>query len=142
MQKIGVVGSGTMGNGIAHVFAQAGYGVVLNDLREDLLEKALATIGKNLQRGVDKGRMQASEKEQILQRIQIDTQLENLGDCDLVVEAISENLTWKTDLFKKLDANLQPHAILASNTSSISITKLAAVTQRPDRFIGMHFMNP
>ncbi|MCB9398898.1 MAG: 3-hydroxybutyryl-CoA dehydrogenase [Acidobacteria bacterium] len=142
IQKIGVVGSGTMGNGIAHVFAQAGYGVVLNDLREDLLEKALATIGKNLQRGVDKGRMQASEKEQILQRIQIDTQLENLGDCDLVVEAISENLTWKTDLFKKLDANLQPHAILASNTSSISITKLAAVTQRPDRFIGMHFMNP
>jgi len=140
--KIGVVGAGTMGNGIAHVFAQCGYDVVLNDLNADLVGKGLATISKNLQRGVNKGRMTEEQKESILARVQASSNLADLKVCDLVVEAISERLDWKLELFSKLDEILPEHAILASNTSSISITKMAASTSRPDRFIGMHFMNP
>ena len=141
-QRIGVIGAGTMGNGIAHVFAQSGFQVILNDIDQGFVDKGLQTISKNLQRGVAKGRMTEDEKEAVLSRIKGSTQLEDLAACDLVVEAIIEKLEIKTTLFKKLDNLLGPNAIIASNTSSISITKLAASTQRPDRFIGMHFMNP
>ncbi len=141
-KKIGVIGAGTMGNGIAHVFAQSGFSVVLQDLSAEFVEKGKNTIAKNLQRGVDKGRMSEDEKNAVLGRVEATTDLQALADCDLVIEAIIEKLEAKTDLFKKLDAMLKPGAIIASNTSSISITKLAAVTSRPDRFIGMHFMNP
>ncbi len=142
MQKIGVIGAGTMGNGIAHVFAQAGFDVVLNDIKAEFVERGMTTIAKNLQRGVDKGRMTEGDRDNVLQRVHSSTDLNDLSGCQLVVEAIVEQLEIKRDLFKKLDAILEPEAILASNTSSISITKLAAVTNRPDRFIGMHFMNP
>lgn len=141
-QIIGVVGAGTMGNGIAHVFAQAGYKVRLADINQDFLDKGLATISKNLSRGVKKGRMTEEEKQEVLSRVHGTTKMEDLADCSLVIEAIIEKLDIKLDLFKKLDGILPPEAILASNTSSISITKLGAVTSRPDRFIGMHFMNP
>ncbi|CAM2007488.1 3-hydroxybutyryl-CoA dehydrogenase [Acanthopleuribacter pedis] len=141
-KKIGVIGAGTMGNGIAHVFAQSGFAVVLQDLSAEFVEKGKNTIAKNLQRGVDKGRMTEVEKNAVLGRVQATTDLNDLADCDLVVEAIIEKLEIKLDLFKKLDELLKPGAIIASNTSSISITKLAAITSRPERFIGMHFMNP
>jgi len=141
-QKIGVIGAGTMGNGIAHVFAAAGFDVVLNDIEQRFVDKGLATIDKNLQRGVDKGRMSADEKTAIKARIKGTTNLDDLADRDLVVEAIVERLDVKTALFEKLDGMLGEQAIIASNTSSISITKLAAATERADRFIGMHFMNP
>jgi len=141
-KKIGVIGAGTMGNGIAHVFAASGFTVVLNDIAEDYVTRGMATIDKNLQRAVDKGRSDADEKAAVLGRIQTSTSLEDLAGCDLVVEAVIEQLAIKTELFKKLDELLGPQAIIASNTSSISITKLAAATDRPDRFIGMHFMNP
>jgi len=141
-QKIGVVGAGTMGNGIAHVFAQSGFQVVLADIQTEFVDKGMKTIGKNLQRGVDKGRMLEADKQAVLGRIQGTVDLQDLSDCDLVVEAIIEKFEIKIALFKKLDAILGASAVLASNTSSISITKLAAATSRPDRFIGMHFMNP
>ncbi len=141
-QKIGVVGAGTMGNGIAHVFAQSGFQVVLQDIAQDFVDKGMATIAANLQRGVDKGKLSAEEKDAVLGRIHAATDLQALAGCDLVVEAIVEKFEVKAELFRKLDAMLAPSAVLASNTSSISITKLAAVTKRPDRFIGMHFMNP
>ncbi len=140
--KIGVVGAGTMGNGIAHVFAASGFDVVLRDIHDELVAKGLAAVSKNLQRGVDKGRMTAAQKDEVLGRIKGTARLEDLADRDLVVEAIVEKLEIKTELFRSLDQLLAPEAIIASNTSSISITKLAAATNRPDRFIGMHFMNP
>lgn len=141
-KKIGVIGAGQMGNGIAHVFAQSGFTVILQDIQQAFVDKGLATIDKNLQRGVDKGRMTAEHKAEVLGRISGTTKLDDLAGCDLVVEAIIENLEIKLDLFRKLDELLGADAVIASNTSSISITKLAAVTKRPDRFIGMHFMNP
>jgi len=141
-EKIGVIGAGTMGNGIAHVFAQSGCDVVLQDITQDFVDRGMATISKNLQRGVDKGRMTEDQKQAVLSRIQATTDLNDLAGCRLVVEAVIEKFEIKAELFKKLDAMLAPEAVIASNTSSISITKLAAVTQRPDRFIGMHFMNP
>ena len=141
-RKIGVIGAGTMGNGIAHVFAQSGFDVILQDIDTAFVDKGIATISKNLQRGVDKGRMTAEEKDAVLGRITGTTDLDQLKDRDLVVEAIVEKLEIKIDLFKRLDALLGPDAVIASNTSSISITKLAAATSRADRFIGMHFMNP
>ena len=139
---IGVVGAGTMGNGIAHVFALNGFEVVLCDVSEDLVEKGLQTISKNLQRSVAKGRMSAQEKGAVVARVKGVTDVQDLKDCGLVVEAIVEKFEIKAGLFKNLDGLLAEDAIIASNTSSISITKLAAVTNRADRFIGMHFMNP
>jgi len=139
---VGVCGSGTMGNGIAHVFAQNGFQVMMRDVAEDFVQRGLATISKNLQRGVDKGRMTAEEKQQVLDRIRTTTALDDLKDCDFVVEAITENFDIKKQLLTELDALLRPEVIIASNTSSISITKLAALTGRPDQVIGMHFMNP
>jgi len=142
IQSIGVIGAGQMGNGIAHVSAQAGLTVVMQDISEAFAAKGVANIDKNLQRGVDKGKMTAEEKAAILGRIRTTTQLEDLADCDIVVEAATENWVIKKQIFETLDKVCKPGAILASNTSSISITKLAAVTKRPDVVIGMHFMNP
>lgn len=142
VNTIGVVGAGQMGNGIAHVAALAGFGVVLSDLSPPLVERALAVIAKNLDRQVAKGVIDGDAKEAALARIVGATQLADHAGCDLVVEAVVENLETKVAIFRELDAVLSPKAILASNTSSISITRLAATTSRPDRFIGMHFMNP
>jgi 3-hydroxybutyryl-CoA dehydrogenase len=142
MRIIGVIGGGTMGNGIAHTAAQTGHDVVLVEVDQPLLDRALGSISKNLQRGVDKGKMSAEEKEAVLGRIRTSTDLAAVSEADLVVEAIVENLGAKSEIFRKLDQITGPGAILASNTSSISITKLAAVTKRPEQVIGMHFMNP
>jgi len=142
IQSIGVIGAGQMGNGIAHVSAQAGLNVVMQDISEAFAAKGVANIDKNLQRGVDKGKMTPEEKAAILGRIRTTTKLEDLAGCDIVVEAATENWVIKKQIFETLDKVCKPGAILASNTSSISITKLAAVTKRPEAVIGMHFMNP
>ncbi|MGB9590190.1 MAG: 3-hydroxyacyl-CoA dehydrogenase family protein, partial [Candidatus Hydrothermia bacterium] len=142
IKKVGVVGAGTMGNGIAHVFALKGYDVVLVDISKDILDKAIATITGNLDRQVKKEIIKPEDRDAALARIKTSTDLSELKDCQLVVEAIVEKEDIKTDLFKKLDSILGPEAILASNTSSISINKLAAATGRPGKVAGMHFMNP
>ncbi len=143
MQKIAVIGSGTMGNGIAHVFAQHGFQVSIIDISEDALKKALATIDKNLSRQVEKGTISTEVKTQTLANLSTTTFMkEGLKDVELVVEAATENLDLKLKIFKDLDENTKPGTILASNTSSISITKIASVTKSPSHVIGMHFMNP
>ena len=142
IQTIGVIGAGQMGNGIAHVFAQAGFSVLIQDISEAFAAKGVATVDKNLQRGVDKGKMTAEEKVATLGRIRTTTKLEDLAACDIVIEAATEKWEVKKQIFETLDKVCKPGAILASNTSSISITKLAAITKRPEAFIGMHFMNP
>jgi len=138
----GVVGSGTMGAGIAQVAARAGFDVVMRDVAEDFLARGLASVDKSLQRDVDKERLDSNQKKEIVGRIKTTTDLEGLSDAFIVVEAVTEDLGVKTDVFKALDRVTKADAILASNTSSISITKLGAVTRRPDKIIGMHFMNP
>jgi len=143
MKNISVIGSGTMGNGIAHVFALYGFDVSLVDIREEALKNAVANIEKNLDRQVSKQHITESQKKESLQRIKTYTQLDKgVGSADLVVEAATENEAVKLKLFKDLDDLVPPHTILASNTSSISITKIGSVTKRSDRVIGMHFMNP
>ena len=142
ISKIGVVGAGQMGNGIAHVAAQVGLEVLMHDVEAPLVERGIAAIDKNLQRGVDKGRLTAEEKRETLARIRGTTKLEDFSACDFVVEAIVERFEAKSALFAELDRTVRAGVILASNTSSISITKLAACTERPERVIGMHFMNP
>jgi 3-hydroxybutyryl-CoA dehydrogenase len=131
-----------MGNGIAHVAALSGVEVVMRDLTDAFVRKGLETVAKNLQRGVDKGKMTASDKDAVLARISGTTRLEDLSGCDIVIEAAIEKLDVKLELFKTLDGLVKPGAILATNTSSLPITKIAAATGRPDRVIGMHFMNP
>lgn len=143
MTHIAVIGSGTMGNGIAHTFAQFGYPVILVDVNAAALERGLATIAKNLDRQVAKGQLSETDKASTLGRITGKTTFdEALSVCDLVVEAASERFEIKADIFKTLDQLCKPSCILASNTSSISISRIAAVTGRPDKVIGMHFMNP
>jgi len=143
MKNVTVIGAGTMGNGIAHVFAQKGFLVSLFDISEASLEKGLATIGKNLDRQVAKELISAEDKSATLGRISTGTSLKKaVAQADLVVEAATENWTIKAKLFADLDAMAPEHCILASNTSSISITQIAAETNRPDKVIGMHFMNP
>lgn len=143
MKHITVIGSGTMGNGIAHVFAQHGYSVSLVDISDKALEKAIATISKNLDRQVGKGTLTEADKTATLNNIKTFTKLEEgAKQADLVVEAASENVKIKLDIFKQLDEICPENTILASNTSSISITQIAAVTKRADKVIGMHFMNP
>jgi len=142
VKVFGVVGGGTMGNGIAHVAAQSGFDVILAEVSPELGQKALKTIEKNLQRQVDKGKLPAEEKAATLGRIRLASDLQQLAPCQLVVEAVVEQLEVKRAVFQTLDAALAPGAVLATNTSSISITKLAALTKRPGSVIGMHFMNP
>ena len=139
---IGVVGAGTMGNGIAQVAARAGYDVIMHDVRDEFIERGLAAIGKSLQRDVDKERISADEKQRIVSRVRSTTDFGSFSEASFVIEAVTENLAVKTEVFKSLDQITPPDAILASNTSSISITKLGAATKRPDKVIGMHFMNP
>jgi 3-hydroxybutyryl-CoA dehydrogenase len=140
--RLGVVGAGTMGNGIAHVFARAGFEVALYELNEAAMERGLATIRTNLDREAAKGKIDPAEAPAIFARVRPTRTLTELRDCSLVVEAATERLAVKQEIFLGLDALLGPEAILATNTSSISITKLAAGTKRPERVIGMHFFNP
>ncbi len=142
IHKVGVVGAGTMGNGIAQVFAAAGFEVTMHDVAQAQLERAMSNINKSLGKFVEKGKMTEDEARSAAGRIATTTELADLAGSDIVVEAIFENFEAKALVFRQLDALLAPHAILASNTSSIDITRLAAVTTRPDRFIGMHFFNP
>ncbi len=142
IKSVGVVGAGTMGNGIAQVAARAGLAVIMRDLTEEFLKRGLTSIDKSLQRDVDKQRLSPEEKQEIISRIKMTTDLADLGEADFIVEAVVEELEAKAALFRELDRIARPEVILASNTSSISITKLAATTSRPARFIGMHFMNP
>jgi 3-hydroxybutyryl-CoA dehydrogenase len=142
IKTIAVLGAGTMGNGIAHVFARAGYNVILRDVEQRFLDRGLETIGKNLDREVKKEKIAAADKPLILARIKPSTDPASLSAADLAVEAVPEQLDIKLRVLKEADAALKPGAILASNTSSISITQLAAQTSRPGKFIGMHFMNP
>lgn len=143
MKNITVIGAGTMGNGIAHVFAQSGFNVQLFDISEAALDRALLTIGKNMDRQVAKERISESDKNTALERLSIGTDLaKSVSHADLIVEAATENKEIKFNLFKQLDELAPAHCILSSNTSSISITKIAAQTKRPDKVIGMHFMNP
>jgi 3-hydroxybutyryl-CoA dehydrogenase len=142
IKKVAVLGAGTMGNGIAHVFARAGYSVILRDVEARFLERGLETIGKNLDRELKKEKITAADKPITLSRIQPTTEVSALADADFAIEAVPEQLELKIRLLKDVDAALKPGVILASNTSSISITQLAAQTSRPEKFIGMHFMNP
>jgi len=143
MEKVAVIGAGTMGNGIAHVFAQNGHKVTLMDINEEALSKALATIEKNLDRMLAKERVTAEVKQSTLDNITVSTDIEGkLSGNGLVVEAATERVDLKLKIFRHLDEFADPNAILATNTSSISITQIAAVTKRPDKVIGMHFMNP
>ncbi|GAB3825924.1 3-hydroxyacyl-CoA dehydrogenase family protein [Hymenobacter jeollabukensis] len=143
MLNVAVIGSGTMGNGIAHVFAQHGFPVTLIDLNQTALDKAWTTIGKNLDRQVAKGGLSEDDKNATLNRLQRSTSLaDGVRNADLVVEAATENVSIKLDLFRQLDELTKDSCILATNTSSISITRIAAATKRPDKIIGMHFMNP
>jgi 3-hydroxybutyryl-CoA dehydrogenase len=140
--KIGVIGAGTMGNGIAHVFARSGFQVTLFEVAQAALDRGLATIRTNLDREAAKGKIDPSEAPAAHARVHPTLSLNDLSGCDIVIEAATEKLAVKQEIFRKLDELLPPAAILASNTSSISITKLAAGTSRPDRVIGMHFFNP
>ncbi|MCM3591423.1 3-hydroxybutyryl-CoA dehydrogenase [Brevibacillus borstelensis] len=142
VQTIMVVGAGQMGSGIAQVSAQAGFQVILSDVKQDFVDRGLGTIHKNLSRNVEKGRMSEQEKADILSRITLSTDLADGEKADFVVEAVTENMAVKAEIFKKLDAVCPAHAVLASNTSSLPITEIAAVTSRPEKVIGMHFMNP
>ncbi|NKQ20282.1 3-hydroxybutyryl-CoA dehydrogenase [Brevibacillus laterosporus] len=142
IQTIMVIGAGQMGSGIAQVAAHAGFQVILHDQSTSFLERGLGNIGKNLNRQVEKGKLTEETKGKILSRIMTSTELTSAKDADVVIEAVVENMQIKTEIFKKLDEICQPHTILASNTSSLPITEIAAATKRPEQVIGMHFMNP
>ena len=142
IQRVGVIGAGTMGNGIAHVFARSGCQVILCDVEQKFLERGIATITKNLDRELAKNKITEAQKSETLERIEVTVDRPRLSGCDFIVEAASEKLEVKSELFRDLDRICGPEVILASNTSSISITKLAAVTKRPQKVIGMHFFNP
>jgi 3-hydroxybutyryl-CoA dehydrogenase len=142
IKTVGVIGAGTMGNGIAHVFAKSGYKVILCDIEQRFLDRGLDTIKKNLEREVAKNKITADQRDVAIKAIQPVTDRAALAACDFIVEAASEKLEIKTEIFKDLDRLCRPEVILSSNTSSISITKIAAMTKRPDKVIGMHFFNP
>ena len=142
IKKIGVIGAGQMGNGIVHVCAQAGYEVGLHDISRERIESGLATINGNMARQVSKGLMSEEDREKALSRISLAFELDQLADADLVIESASENEQTKRKIFSQICPILKPEAILATNTSSISITRLASSTDRPEKFIGIHFMNP
>ena len=142
MKNIAVIGSGTMGNGIAHTFAQFGYSVLLIDIKKELIDRGIDTITKNLDRQVKKQLINDGKKNATLSNIKTSIELKDAKDCDLIIEAASENFEIKKKIFQDLDSVCKSKTILATNTSSISITKIAATTKRPDKVIGMHFMNP
>jgi 3-hydroxybutyryl-CoA dehydrogenase len=142
IKTVAVLGAGTMGNGIAQVFARAGYSVILRDVEQRYLDRAMETIGKNLEREVKKGKLAESEKPGVLARFTLVTDMAAMAAADFVVEAVPEKLEIKRAVLGEADKILRPEVLLASNTSSISMTALAALTSRPDRFVGMHFMNP
>ena len=142
IERVGVIGAGTMGNGIAHVFARTGFKVVLCDVEQRFLDRGLTTIGKNLDREVGKNKITSEDKAATLSRIASTLDRSQLADCDLVVEAATEKYEIKAEIFRDLDRIMKPEVILASNTSSISITKIAALTKRSDKVVGMHFFNP
>ncbi len=142
IKTVGVIGAGTMGNGIAHVFAKAGYEVILCDIEDRFVQRGIETISKNLEREASKGKISVADREAALKKIRPTTQRANLAAADFIVEAATEKFDIKTEIFRDLDAIMKPDVILASNTSSISITKLAAQTKRADKVIGMHFFNP
>ena len=142
IKSIGVIGAGTMGNGIAHVSALSGFDTILMDIKDEFVQRGLSTIQKNMDRQVKKGKISQSEMETSMSRITASTDYNQLSACDLVIEAATENENIKLNIFKELDNVCKPETILASNTSSISINKIATATQRPEKVIGMHFMNP
>jgi len=142
IKTVAVLGAGTMGNGIAHVFARAGYTVILRDVQDSFLQRGMDTIGKNLDREVKKGKLTDAEKPQVVARLKPVTDMAAIAAADFVVEAVPEKLEIKRAVLTEADKLLRPEVILASNTSSIAITSLAAMTKRPERFVGMHFMNP
>ena len=142
IKTIGVIGAGQMGSGIAHVAATTGINVVLNDIGQEQLDKAVATIDKNLERQVSREKISAADKQDALDRLTTSTDHAALGDCDVVIEAATEDESIKLEIYKAIIPSLRGDAIIASNTSSISITRLGATTDRPEKFMGMHFMNP
>jgi 3-hydroxybutyryl-CoA dehydrogenase len=142
IERVGVIGAGTMGNGIAHVFARSGFDVVLCDVEQRFLDRGLQTIAKNLDREVAKNKIKEEDKASTLRRISSVIDRKKLAECDLLVEAATEKFEIKAEIFRDLDGIMKPEVILASNTSSISITKIGALTRRPDKVIGMHFFNP
>jgi 3-hydroxybutyryl-CoA dehydrogenase len=142
IKTVAILGAGTMGNGIAHVFARAGYTVILRDVEEKYLQRGMETIGKNLDREVKKAKLSEAEKPQVLARLKPTTDFAAIAAADFVVEAVPEKLEIKRSVLGEADRLLRPEVIIASNTSSIAITSLAALTKRPDKFVGMHFMNP
>jgi 3-hydroxybutyryl-CoA dehydrogenase len=142
IKRVGVVGCGLMGSGIAQVCAEAGYDVVVREVSDDLLKKGLGKIDSFLAKGVEKGKVKPERKAEVMGRLKGTTELKELAGCDFVIEVVVENLDAKRQVFQALDAACAPHAIFASNTSSLSITEMAATTRRPDRFVGLHFFNP
>jgi len=142
IKNIAVIGSGTMGNGIAHTFAQFGYSVLLIDIKKEFIDKGIETISKNIDRQVKKGSLTEEQKKATLSNIKSSVNLSDAKDCELIIEAATENISIKKNIFEELDRSCKPDAILASNTSSISITEIGAFTKRADKVIGMHFMNP
>jgi 3-hydroxybutyryl-CoA dehydrogenase len=142
IKTVAVLGAGTMGNGIAHVFARSGFKVILRDVEQRFLERGMETIGKNLEREIKKGKIAESEKGNVLGRVRPVTDMAAIAAADFAVEAVPEKIEIKRAVLREADGILRPEAIIASNTSSISMTSLAALTKRPDRFVGMHFMNP
>lgn len=141
-KKIGIIGCGQMGSGIAQVAAQAGYPVLSHEMSEELFEKGLRNITKLLDRAIEKGKLDSPTKDKILGNISGTTELSDMADCDIIIEAVTEDMTTKQEIFKELDAACKPETIFASNTSSLPIGDLAAVTRRRDKFIGLHFFNP
>jgi 3-hydroxybutyryl-CoA dehydrogenase len=142
IRTVAVLGAGTMGNGIAHVFARAGFTVILRDVEQRFLDRAVETIGKNLDREIKKGKLSEPDRAEVLGRLKTVTDMDGIAAADFVVEAVPEKIEIKRAVLAEADRVLRPEAIIASNTSSISMTKLAALTGRPERFVGMHFMNP
>jgi 3-hydroxybutyryl-CoA dehydrogenase len=142
ISKVGVVGCGLMGRGIAQVCAAAGYDTVVREVSQELLDRGLGAVRKGLDRAVEKGKLEAAERDATLERLTGTVELADLHDCDIVIEAIVENIEAKKDLFGALDSDAPEHTIFASNTSSLLVTEMAAATSRPDRFVGLHFFNP
>jgi len=142
VKTIGVLGAGTMGSGIAQAAAEAGYDVIMRDIKDDFVQRGISSINKNLGRAVDKGKKSKEEAEEIVGRIRGTTNLDDLSDADLIIEAVIENMELKKELYEELDRICKPEAVLASNTSGLSITEMASATKRPDKVVGMHFFNP